>query len=119
MMKKNITMIFVAMFALALIAMPLVSSYASGPFTQMINLWDLFVEQMFGSFWAAVIFLMIIFMILLALGGISLYTNIIFNLYFILAMAIGYGYPLFVFPLILGAFLYFMFQAIKLFMENR
>ena len=113
--KSVIATIIVA----ALAFIPLASSYASGPFLNMMNLWDLFVEQMFGSFWAAVVFLVIIFAIILALGGISLYTNLIFNAYFVLAMAIGYGYPLLVLPLMAGSVIYFIYQAIKLFMENR
>ena len=60
----------------------------------MLNLWDLFVEQLFGSFWLAIAFISLIFFVILMLGGISYYTVIIFMLYFLLAMTIGYGYPL-------------------------
>lgn len=60
----------------------------------MLNLWDVFVEQLFGSFWVAIAFISLIFFIILMLGGISYYTVLIFMLYFLLAMGIGYGYPI-------------------------
>jgi len=105
--------------ASVLALLPTVSAYASGPGVGMMNLWDLFVEQIFGSFWPAVLFLAIIFFIILMLGGISFYTVIIFEAYFILAMAIGYGYPIVVFPLLAGSVIYATWQIFKLFFENR
>jgi len=99
--------------------LPTVSAYASGPGVGMMNLWDVFVEQIFGSFWAAVLFLAIIFFIILMLGGISFYTVIIFEVYFLLAMAIGYGYPIFIFPVLAGSIIYATWQIFKLFFENR
>lgn len=99
--------------------LPTVSAYASGPGVGMINLWDLFVEQIFGAFWPAVIFIGVIFFIILMLGGISLYTVIIFEAYYIMAMAIGYGYPILIFPLLVGSIIYLIWQVFKLLLENR
>ena len=117
MINKKIKSAIATLLALAMI--PLTSAYASGPLVGMMNLWDLFVEQIFGSFWPAVIFIALIFFIILILGGISFYTVIIFEIYFLLAMAIGYGYPIFVFPLLVGSIIYAIWQVFKLFFENR
>lgn len=84
----------------------------------MINLWDLFVEYTFGSFWIAVFFIALIYFILLMLGGISYYTVIIFMLYYFTAMAIGYGYPLITVGITVFALVYMMFQIFKL-VDNR
>jgi hypothetical protein len=84
----------------------------------MLNLWELFVEQIFGSFWVAVLFIMLIFFIILMLGGISFYTVLIFMIYFITAMAIGYGYPLITLGVATFGTLYCIFQIIR-WMENR
>lgn len=98
---------------------PLASAYASGPGLQMLNMWDLFVEQIFGSFWPAVAFLAFIMFIILMLGGISFYTVIIFESYFIMAMGLGYGYPIFAFPVLVGSIIYLIWQVFKLIFENR
>jgi hypothetical protein len=115
--KKTITKL--NLFLVALLTLPLVSAYTAGPFTKMINLWDLLVVQIFGSFWPAVFFLTLVFFIILMLAGISLYTVIIFNAYFLLAMSLGYGYPIVSFILMLFGITYFLFQFIKLIFENR
>jgi len=107
------------LLASLLLILPTVSAYASGPGVGLMNLWDLFVEQIFGSFWAAVIFIAVIFFIILMLGGISFYTVIIFEAYFIMAMGIGYGYPIFVFPILVVSVLYLTWQVFKLVFENR
>jgi hypothetical protein len=84
----------------------------------MLNLWDLFVEQLFGSFWLAVAFISLIFFIILMLGGVSYYTVIIFLIYFVLGMAIGYGYP--IIPAFIATFgtMYLIYQGFK-WWENR
>ena len=84
----------------------------------MLNLWDLFIEQLFGSFWLAVGFISLIFFIILMLGGISYYTVIIFMLYFLLAMTIGYGYPLIAAGIAIFGTMYAVYQAFK-WWENR
>lgn len=115
MISNRIKIVLVSLLAM----LPTVAAYTSGPTLGLLNLWDLLVEQMFGAFWPAVLFLMVIFFILLMMGGISLYTNIIFQVYFLFAMAIGYGYSIFIFPVLLGSFIYCAWQIIKWIGENR
>ncbi len=57
----------------------------------MMSLWTLFVVEIFGSFWSAIIGLSIIMYIILVLGGTSQDTCLTYNWIFILIMAIGYG----------------------------
>lgn len=84
----------------------------------MINLWDLFVEFCFGSFWLAVFFIALIYFILLMMAGISYYTVIIFMLFYFLAMSIGYGYPLFTAFITIFAIIYMIYQIFRV-LENR
>jgi len=100
--------------ALAMIPVTL----ASGEGLPMMNLWDLFVEQMFGNFWIAVIFIGAIYFTILMLSGISAYTNLIVMYYYFLAMAIGYGQTMFVVLFMLGGLASVIWQVIK-WMENR
>ena len=102
-----------ALFILAIIPLlAMIQHYYSLGFP-MLNLWDLFVEQLFGSFWLAVGFISLIFFIILMLGGISYYTVIIFMLYFVLAMTIGYGYPLITVLIAIGGTMYMFYQMFK------
>ena len=102
-----------ALFILAIIPLlAMIQHYYSLGFP-MLNLWDLFVEQLFGSFWLAVGFISLIFFIILMLGGISYYTVIIFMLYFVLAMTIGYGYPLITVVIAIGGTMYMFYQMFK------
>jgi len=102
-----------ALFILAIIPLlAMIQHYYSLGFP-MLNLWDLFVEQLFGSFWLAVGFISLIFFIILMLGGISYYTVIIFMLYFVLAMTIGYGYPLITALIAIAGSIYMYYQIFK------
>lgn len=60
----------------------------------LMNLWDLFVENVAGGFWLSVVILTIIILIILALGGLSGFTILTYLTLFFVAMAYGYGYPL-------------------------
>lgn len=84
----------------------------------MLNLWDLFVEYIFGSFWIAIFFIALIFFVILMLGGISYYTVIIFMMYYFLAMSIGYGYSLITVTITVLSLIYCAYQVFKLF-DNR
>lgn len=106
----------IGLFAISMFSIPSLFFYAL-PFP-MINLWDLFVEYMFGSFWLAVFFIALIFFIILMLGGISYYTVIIFMLYYFTAMAIGYGYPLITVAVAAFALIYMLYQIFRV-LENR
>jgi hypothetical protein len=79
----------------------------------MIDLWTLFVENLFGSFWIAIFFIALLFFIILMLGGISYYTVIIFMMYYFLAMSIGYGNALLTVPIAIFSLIYCMFQVFK------
>lgn len=107
-----------ALFVLAILPLlGLLQHYYSLGFP-MINLWDLFVEYLFGSFWVAVMFIILIFFVILMLGGVSYYTVIIFIMYFLLAMAIGYGYPLITVAIAVFGTMYLVYQGFK-WLENR
>ena len=107
-----------SLFILALIPLlGILQNYYSLGFP-MLSLWDLFVEQLFGSFWLAIGFISLLFFIILMLGGISYYTVIIFMLYFILAMTIGYGYPIITASIAVFGTVYAIFQTFK-WLENR
>lgn len=99
-----------------LFVIPVVTSYALN--MPLMNLWDLFVEQLFGSFLIAILFIGLILFLILMLGGISYFTIIVFLFYFYLAMAIGYGYVIVAFAITVFGVGYFIFQVIK-WMENR
>lgn len=60
--------------------------------TGILDLWTLFVNLMFGSFWGAVIGLaLLIYFMMGFLGRTSIYSTTIFIGLFILAMTLGYG----------------------------
>jgi len=106
------------LFILTLIPLiGLIHNYYSLSFPMM-NLWDLFVEQLFGSFWIAIAFIALIFFVILMLGGISYYTIIIFMMYYLLAMTIGYGYPLVAVVISTFGTMYLVYQVFK-WWENR
>lgn len=84
----------------------------------MMNLWNLFVEQIFGNYWTAIFFIALIFFVILMLGGISYYTVIIFMLYFFLAMSMGYGYPIITVGIAIFGTMYAIYQLFK-WWENR
>ena len=79
----------------------------------MLNLWDLFVEYIFGSYWIAILFIAMIFFVILMLGSVSFYTVIIFMIYFFLAMALGYGYPLITVAIAVFGTMYLIYQFFK------
>ncbi len=57
----------------------------------MMSLWTLFVVEIFGSFWSAVIGLAIIMYIILVIGGTSQESCLTYIYIFVLIMAVGYG----------------------------
>lgn len=101
------------LLTLALIPMfSLIQHYYALPFP-MLNLWDLFVEYIFGSYWIAILFIAMIFFVILMLGSVSFYTVIIFMIYFFLAMALGYGYPLITVAIAVFGTMYLIYQFFK------
>lgn len=81
---------------------------------KMMDLWTLFVENIFGGFWISVVGLIAVMGIILMIGGISFLTIIIFSSFFILSMAIGYGHPIIIIPITIAIFGGFVFELIGL-----
>ncbi len=50
--------------------------------------------------------------IILMMGGVSFLTVIIFGLFFILSMAIGYGHPIVTIPIVIAIFTSFVLEII-------
>lgn len=78
----------------------------------MMDLWTLFVENIFGGFWISVGGLLIVMAIILMIGGVSFLTVIIFGMFFILSMAIGYGHPIVTIPIVIAIFTGFVLELI-------
>ena len=60
----------------------------------MIDLWELIVVDMFGSFWLAVLGIVFAMWIIFVVGKVSQVTSLNFLSIFILSLTIGYGYSL-------------------------
>lgn len=67
----------------------------------VMDLYTLFIENVFGGFWLAVIGLAAVFFLMLAMGGVSAYSIGIFVMVFALAMAIGYGNSIITVPIVI------------------
>jgi len=78
----------------------------------MMDLWTLFVENVFGGFWIAVIALGLVLLIILAFGSISGLTILEFLGLYFFAMALGYGYPIFTVMLFAFVLYYFISSLI-------
>ncbi|MFI5405061.1 MAG: hypothetical protein ACHQ1D_00965 [Nitrososphaerales archaeon] len=105
-MKK----IIISLIGLMLI-LPMVSAYPVG--IPALNLWDVFVEHTFGGFWISVFALCGVFFIILLLGGISAWTNLTYQMVFLLAMAIGYGQAIVIIPLWIAVMSWATFQMLQ------
>lgn len=89
----------------------LVSAYTTP--LNMPSLWDVFVEQIFGSFWVAVLFIAMFFMIIFMIGKVNFYTSLVFIMEFFLAMALGYGNALVAFAIIMFGAVGLLYQFWK------
>lgn len=105
-MKKNLLMIMVMITFL-----PSVLAYTTP--LQIPTIWDVVVEGIFGSFWIAVFFIALIYFIILALGGVAINTNLIFNAIFLLCMSLGYYNPLIAAMIMIGFVLYGVYAGVK------
>lgn len=74
------------------------------------DFYTLFVENTFGGFWSATIGLAFIFMMILAIGGVTGYSIGWLVIIFFLTMAIGYGHPLVTIPIVIGIFSWAILQ---------
>ena len=73
----------------------------------MMDFWALFVEYTFGGFYAAILSLALIFLIILMMGGVSIYTAMWFCGIFLFVMCLGNGVWIIVLPISIG--ILFMF----------
>ena len=78
--------------------------------TGIIDLWTLFVEGIFGSFWISVIGLALLMYIIFILGKVSQYSAMLYLLMFFVAMTLGYGYSTLTVILTLVIFVMFLFS---------
>lgn len=75
----------------------------------VLDLWTLFVNYTFGSFWMAVVGLaLVMFIIMGVLGRISIYSVNWYIIMFGLAMTLGYGYVLLNIIVTLALLVYFI-----------
>jgi hypothetical protein len=96
--NKKLSIIGLILFGI-LAVVPFVSAYAIT--MPAYDLYEVFVETVFGSFWLAVLGLAaIIFIILALVGGLSSLTSMTYCGIFFLALAIGYGQALITIPLV-------------------
>jgi hypothetical protein len=79
----------------------------------MLSIWDLLVEQVFGGFWLSVVGLTFIFFIVLTIGTVSIFDILVFLLFFLLAMALGYGYAIVTIPIVILVVAWAIFQYMR------
>ena len=68
----------------------------------MMDLWTLFVDNVFGGFWMAVIGLIFAQALILFVGRVSAYSVGIFIGLFLLAMALGFGQMIITIPIVIA-----------------
>ena len=78
----------------------------------MMDLYTLLVMNIAGGFWMSIAYLMVIFMILFAMGGVSFFSVIIFMGVFLFTMGLGYFVPSMVVFFVVAAFVYFGMEVI-------
>jgi len=64
----------------------------------MLDLWSLLVEYVFGGFYVAIFGMALIFLIILMMGGVSIFTALWFCAIFLFVMFLGNGVWLIVLP---------------------
>ena len=78
----------------------------------MLDLWQLFVVDVFGGFWLSVLGLaLIIYIILAVFGKVSANSTLSYLTLFLFAMAYGYGKAIFTIPIAVAILLYFGMQV--------
>jgi hypothetical protein len=114
--KKNNLLKMRIMFLIIgtmLLFIPMVSAY-SVTFPAP-DLYQVFVEQVFGGFWTSVLGLVgIMFIIMGLIGGLSPLTTMTYCGIFVLAMAIGYGQALIIIPMWAMILFWSMTQILRL-----
>lgn len=78
----------------------------------MIDMWGFLVEGVFGSYIITILALALIFFIILVIGNVSLFTNLIYNGYFIAVMSMGYS-TFWAAMVFIGVTLFFIYQLLS------
>jgi len=65
----------------------------------MMDFWSLFVENTFGGFYVSILALAAIFLVILMMGGVSIYTALWFCGIFLFVMCLGNGAWIIVLPI--------------------
>lgn len=80
---------------------------------QPLDMWSIFVVYTFGSFWMAVFGIMGIYLAILLLGNVSIYSVINILLLFLLYMVLGYGNLLLSIPITIFIVVRFMLSLMN------
>lgn len=83
----------------------------------VVDLYALFVEQVFGGFWISTVALAGLIMIIFMLGGVSMWTGLIYDGVFLLCMGIGWGTSI-ISIFISVAVLFYFFMEVKGFIDR-
>lgn len=73
----------------------------------MMDLWTLFVVNVFGGFWMATCGLSIVIFLILAMGGLSAKSTTMYLITFLTAMLLGYNRGIAIFAVVFLLFLNF------------
>jgi hypothetical protein len=81
-----------------------------------LDLWELFVVNTFGGFWISVFMLAIVmFIIMCAIGKISVFSSLMYIFMFIFAMTLGWGMMVITIPISIMILWWFFYQLISYF----
>lgn len=94
-----------------LVSTPAVMAYSMG--LPVFDLWTFFVVEVFGGFWISVFALMIVIALILFFGGVSWFTVMIYEILFLMSMAIGYGYVIITIPLFTAVVFWTVVQIMR------
>jgi hypothetical protein len=85
----------------------------------LLNLYDVFVNYVFGGFWFSVLGLAgIMFVIMGPIGGITAFSVLFYLAMFFMAMGIGYGQAIVTVPIFVAVLIWFVWNIVK-YIENR
>lgn len=106
--------LIIVVFASFVILIPSVLAYSLQ--YPAYDLYQVFVENVFGGFWLSVFALAVIMWIMMSIiGGLSMWTSMTYNLVFVYAMALGYTNMLFLLPLWTFIIFWSISQMLRLF----
>ena len=83
----------------------------------MMDFWSLFVEYTFGGFYTAIVSLAGIFLVILMMGGVSIYTALWFCGIFLFVMCLGNGSWIIVMPVSI-LIIYILVRGMTAFFES-